>query len=225
MAPTGLRHGNGDVAARRMMHHAFVFVGPRGVAEDALDREIGFHRGLFLADGRSQPMRDLVAPLDHVFRDVVDHLRARVRRRPRPAGRVARRFHRVANVFAIAERRFAEQLAVAPVNRERVAGIGPRLFAADVLLHRAVNWRSPPARCRPPHQERLSILRGSFLARSRQRVQPLRRQILQHPLAPAFAPVARFAIAAESAGRVELVGRSSPTPPQPSPARPGRAPH
>ncbi len=46
--------------------------------------------------------------------------------------------------------------------------------------------------------------------RRRQRVQPLRRQVLQHALASAFAPVARFAIAAEPARRVELVGRIHP---------------
>ena len=61
------------------MHDSVVFVGPRGIGEDALDREIGFESGLFLSDGRSQPVRDLVPALDHVFRNVIDHLRTAMR--------------------------------------------------------------------------------------------------------------------------------------------------
>ena len=167
-------------------------------------------------------MRNLVAALDHVFRNVIDHLRAIVRAGFGPAGRVARRFHCVANVFAIAQRRFAQQFALAPVHRERITGIGPRLFAADVLLHCAIDSEKPARTANPSSSSGAASWRPS--PRLRQRVQPLRRQIFQHALASAFAPVARFAIAAESARRVELVGASSPTPRPPSPAKQDRAP-
>ena len=48
------------------------------------------------------------------------------------------------------------------------------------------------------------------LGSGRQRVQPLGRQVFEHALASAFASVARFAIAAEAAGGVELVGAVDP---------------
>ena len=46
----GLRHRNRNVASGRMMHHAVVFVSPRGIGKDALNRQIGFDGGLFLAN-------------------------------------------------------------------------------------------------------------------------------------------------------------------------------
>ncbi len=52
----------------------------------------------------------------------------------------------VADVFAVAERSLADQLAVAVVDGEAVAGVGPRLLAADVLLHGAVDADTGPTR-------------------------------------------------------------------------------
>jgi len=48
------------------------------------------------------------------------------------------------------------------------------------------------------------------LSRGRQRAQPLRRQIFEHAFAATFAAVTRLAIAAETAGSVELVGTVDP---------------
>ena len=164
-----------------------------------------------------QPLRNLVAPLDHVFGNVVENLRAIVRAGvcAQPDG-AARRFHGVANIFAIAQRRLAQQLALAAVYRERVAGIRPRLLAADVLLDGAVDpgRRGGSAGSNPSSSSGASNLRCLCRAR-RQRVQPLRRQVFEHAFASAFAPIAGFAIAAEAAGGVELVGASSPTPRRP----------
>ena len=100
------------------MHDSVVFVCPRGVAKDALDGEIGFDDRLFLSDGRGKPVRDFVTPLNHVFGDVIDDLRAETSGRFCPAGGSARRFYRIANVFAVAEGRLAEQLAFSSINRE-----------------------------------------------------------------------------------------------------------
>ncbi len=124
------------------MDQAVVFVGPCGVSEDALDGEIDFDGGLFFADARREPMRESRRGAGSCFRQCSREPARDCAREvlAHPDG-VARGFNCVANVFAIAERRFAEQFAVAPVNRERVAGVGPRLLAADVLLHCAVDIR------------------------------------------------------------------------------------
>ena len=94
---------------------------------------------LIWSGGAREPMRDFVAALDHVFGEEVKDLRTIVRGGSCPTCGVARGFNSVANVFAVAERRFAEQFAFASENGERVAGVGTRLFAADVLLHSAVD--------------------------------------------------------------------------------------
>ena len=105
-----------------------------------LDGEIDFLNRLLFANHCREAACDLVAALDHVFGDVVKHLGTIVRARFCPARSVARRFHRIANIFTVAERSFAQQLALASIHRIRVARIGPRLLAADVLLHGAVDW-------------------------------------------------------------------------------------
>ena len=193
------------------MHLAVVLVSPAGIREDALHGEIHFHRGLLRTHCPRQPPGNLVAALDHVFRKVVENLRAIVRRALGPARCIARSFNRVANILAIAQRRLAQQLALAPVHREGISRIGPRLFAADVLLHRAIDRRSGR---RTRRRKSLFLIRRfqfrRLLRRRGQRVQPLRRQVFQHALAPAFAPVPGFAIAAKPARRVELVGRVHP---------------
>jgi hypothetical protein len=53
-----------------------------------------------------------------------------------------RRFHRVADILAVALTDLAEQLAVVAGDAKRVAGIRARLLAADVELGGAVELRA-----------------------------------------------------------------------------------
>ena len=129
----------------------------------------------------------------------------------RPARSASRSFHCIADVFAVAERRFAEQLALPPVNREGVAGVWPGLLSANVLLDSAVDSRVSRRNVILIVRRSVQFVRAiRFSFGSRQRMQPLRRQVLQHALASAFAAVSGFAIAAESACCVELVGTIHP---------------
>ena len=100
-----------------------------------------FGCGLSFSDHCGQAARDLIAALRKIFRDVVKNLRAVVRGGLRPARSLVRRFDRVANVFAIAQRRFAQKTAIRGAHFHAVAGVGTRLLAADVELHRAVDGR------------------------------------------------------------------------------------
>jgi hypothetical protein len=99
---------------------------------------------LSLADSRSQPVRDLVPPLNHIFGDVVDHLCTAMRGHLCPARGATRRFHRVADVFAVADRSFAEQFTRPSENRNGITGVGARLLSTYILFDCAVNRR---ARC------------------------------------------------------------------------------
>ena len=76
-----------------------------------------------------------------VLRDVVEHLRAVVRRGRGPAGGLGRGLHRVADVLAVAEAGLADGLALCSVDGIGIAGIGPRLLAADIELGGAVDGR------------------------------------------------------------------------------------
>ena len=58
---------------------------------------------------------------------------------PWPMLRLASRFHGVANVFAIAQRSFAQQAAIGRAHFHAVAGVGTCLLAADVELDGAVD--------------------------------------------------------------------------------------
>ena len=65
-----------------------------------------------------------------------------------PTRRFARSFHGVSNIFAIAQRRFAEQLTVLAAHFKAVARIWPRLLSADVELYRAVDGEVSPVSVR-----------------------------------------------------------------------------
>ena len=49
-------------------------------------------------------------------------------------------FNGVANVFAIAERSFAEEAAIGGADGEGVTGIGAGLFAGNEEFYGVVNW-------------------------------------------------------------------------------------
>src|SRR5258708_30551877 len=56
-----------------------------------------------------------------------------------PGFRFARRLDGVANVLAVAKRRFPEQTPVRATHFDAVTRIRPRLFAADIELHGAID--------------------------------------------------------------------------------------
>ncbi len=70
--------------------------------------EIHFRGSLLFADHGRQAMRDFVAALGKILRAVVKNLGAIVRRSLCPRRSLARRLDCIANIFAIAERSFAE---------------------------------------------------------------------------------------------------------------------
>ena len=77
-----------------------------------------------------------------ILGDVVEDLRAIVRRRAGPArSRRPRRLDGVADVLAVALADLADLLAVRTVDRAAVARVGARLLAADEELRRAVDPR------------------------------------------------------------------------------------
>ena len=63
---------------------------------------------LLLADCSGEPIGDLCRSLREILSNVIEHLCAIVRCRPGPGFGLACRFHRVADVLAIAERRLTE---------------------------------------------------------------------------------------------------------------------
>src|SRR2546426_12517443 len=62
-----------------------------------------------------------------------------MRGRSAPAFGFARGFDGVANVLAVAERRFPEQTPVRAMHFDAVTRIRPRLFAANVELHGSID--------------------------------------------------------------------------------------
>ena len=136
----------------RRMHRAVVLVGLGGVVEDAADRRL-----------RPPPLAALPTPVmarearrefggarRQVLGDVVEHLRAVVGGGRAPAAGLGRGLDGVADVLAVAEAGLADRLAAwrrAPIG---VAGIRPRLLAADVELGGAVDrGRAVDLACRP----------------------------------------------------------------------------
>src|SRR5258708_14490124 len=59
-----------------------------------------------------------------------------------PGFRFARRLDGVANVLAVAKRRFPEQTPVPATHFDAVTRIRPRLFATDIELHGAIDRES-----------------------------------------------------------------------------------
>ncbi len=121
------------------MDCAIVFVGPRGVGEDAFDAGGDLGCGLGFADRCGQSVRDFVAALGEVFGDVVEDLGAVVGCGLAPACGFAGGFYGVADIFAIAEAGFSEELSVVAADFHAVAGVGTGLLAADIELDCAVD--------------------------------------------------------------------------------------
>src|ERR1700761_896682 len=117
-------------------------------------------------------------------------------------------FDGVADVLAVAERGLADELALAVVDREAVAGVGTRLLAADVLLHGAVDADASVAVMISDLCSLFScLLKDLGLLGS---VCPGRNDVLEHALFAALASIAGFTIATEAAGGVEEVRRVDP---------------
>ena len=124
-----------------MVHVAVPLVGPGGVGEEALDGGLDLTGGFLggRAGQGAQPVGELALAGGQVLADVVEDLGAVVRRGLRPAGGLVRGLDGVADVLPVAPADLAYEGAVGRENREGVAGVGARLFAADVELGGAVD--------------------------------------------------------------------------------------
>src|SRR5882762_7632916 len=123
-----------------------------------------------------------------------------------PGFRFARRLDGVANVLAVAKRRFPKQTPVRATHFDAVTRIGPRLFAADVELHGAVDRGSREIVAllrRLIHRERRWMNRWRVL-------KPCRLEIFEQPLAPTLASITALAITPETAGGVEKICAVNP---------------
>src|SRR5438128_7918722 len=90
-----------------------------------------------------QTLGKVLCTCGQVLGHVVQNLGAVVAARRRPtAERGPGGLDGIAQVFAVAVANFANDLAAWAINKTRVARIGPRLFAADVHLGRAVDRRT-----------------------------------------------------------------------------------
>ena len=167
-----------------------------------------FLRRLRFSHCSRQPASDFVAALREILGHVVENLGASVGGGLGPARRFAGGFDGVANVFAIAQRRFAEQLgrsgcALPCCSRNRAAPACRRCRALrcgrSAKIGRLVGVVRGLLRRRSPEH-------GSAGAR----LEPRWLQIFQQAFPAALAAVAAFAIAAESAGGVEQVGAIDP---------------
>ncbi len=198
----GFIHGDGDVAERRVVDRAIEFVGPAGVREEALDGEANFFCGLGFADGSGETRGDFCRALREIFSDVVENLGAIVCCGFGPGFGFARGFDGVANVLAVAERGFTEELAFFAADGKAVAGVRASLLSADVKFHGAVDGGSGKfglaVFCRGGGAD------GAGLAK------PCGLEIFEQAFAAAFAAVTAFAIAAESASGVEEIGTVDP---------------
>src|SRR5712671_4952967 len=97
----------------------------------------------------------------------------------------ARRFDGVANVLAVAQRRFPKQPPVRAAHFDAVTRIRPRLFAADIEFHGAVDRGSRGIGWflgRLIHRERRRMYRWRVL-------KPCRLEIFEKPLAPTLASI------------------------------------
>src|SRR5580704_10611853 len=127
-----------------------------------------------------------------------------MRARHAPLLRAARRFDRVTDVLAVAERGLPEEHAAGAAAREAVAGVRAHLPAADVELHGAVD-RPGGARGGAPTQPH-----GAGRTQARRLAEPGGLEVLAHAFTAAFASEAALPIAAEAAGGVEHVGAVHP---------------
>src|SRR5260370_31513090 len=88
-------HCQRDVAERRVVHRAVVFIGPRGGGKNAVDAEADFRFRLLLPDYSGQPARNFFAALGKILFNVEEHLRPVVRPRLSPAFRFSPSFDTV----------------------------------------------------------------------------------------------------------------------------------
>src|SRR6266568_2412207 len=125
------------------MYLPLVFVGPGGVTEEARDS------GLYLAYGvcKGTPavlrnsLRKLLFAYRQVLRDVIEDLRAIMRRANRPTSGSMGGFDGVADVFAIAFTHLADDTVLGIEDIAAIAGIWTNLFAFDKHFRRAIDGR------------------------------------------------------------------------------------
>ena len=103
-----------------MVHGAVELVCPAGVREKSLDAFLHFLGGLLFSDSSGEPCGDFICALRKVFRDVIEDLRAVMGSGFAPALGLARGFNGVANIFAVAQRRFAQEFALFAANLNAV---------------------------------------------------------------------------------------------------------
>src|ERR1700746_643208 len=177
-----------------MVDRAIELVGPGRIREDASDAGSDFLLGLLVADHRREAACDLRLPKRQILGHVIKNLGAVVGSCLCPAGSLPRSLDSIANVFAVAKRRLAENLAVRAADLDAVAGIGARLFSSDVQLHGAVDGQASV----------LVAVIGFGLRRFRcwqcgRTLEPDRLEIFPEAFASAFAAITAFAVSAESA--------------------------
>src|SRR5471032_1690038 len=206
ITPTGSER-DGDAVRRRLVHLAVVFVGPRGVVEQTLNRCLHLFFRVLGTGHRGDAGGEFIGACRQVFGDVVQHLCAIVRRGLGPAAGFMRGFDGVADVLAAALAHFADEGAGRAVDRAAIAAVRARLFAADVQLGRAVDGEGIAA---GDYHRRFRLDLGFDQRCGRTRVFRQRGHIFVHAFASALAAVARFAVAAEAASGVELVGGVNP---------------
>src|ERR1700687_3812876 len=128
-------------------------------------------------------------------------------RRSAPAFRFASGLDRVANVLAVAQRRFSTRHPpVRAAHFDAVTRIRPRLFAADVEFHGAVDWGSRGIGWflgRLIHRERRCMYRWRIL-------KPGRLEIFEKALATTLASITALAIASETTGGIEKIRAVDP---------------
>ena len=181
------------------MHRSIKLICPRCVGKQPLDAQPHFVSRRHLSNYGRETLADFFSTLRKIFGSVEQHLRSIVRRRFSPAFGLARGFHRVAYVFSIAKRRFAQQCTRISIHRYAVSRIRPRLFSANVKLHGAVD-----------SARRIRHLRRSIFCRRscnnyRRISEPRRLQIFEQSFSTAFAPETAFAIAPKSTRRVKQI--------------------
>ena len=129
-----------------------------------------------------------------------------MRGRGAPAGRLARRLDRVADVLAIAEARLAERAALGIEHAVGGAAESGRACLPPMYI---LGVRSMPAAAGAGPGAALSLAALPALARRAAR-DVVGDQIFAQTLAAALAAEAALAIAAETRGGVEQVGRIDP---------------
>src|SRR6266568_4503293 len=125
------------------MYLPLVFVGPGGVTEEARDS------GLYLAYGicKGTPallrnsLRKLPLAYRQVLRDVIEDLRAIMRRANRPASGSMGSFDGVTNIFAIAFAHLADDTVLGIADIAAITGVWTNLFAFDEHFRRAIDRR------------------------------------------------------------------------------------